>query len=104
MDDFQLEDDYANCVEDYDTLSIYDADFADPDRLLGTYCGTAIPTYFTSTGNNMFVVFKSDVSNSRRGFQATFEFRDGKRKCEIDITLFYYSPLTRDLLSGFSVN
>lgn len=75
--DFVLEDDYNDCRDDFDHLSIYDADFPDPDHLLGKYCGTAIPTYFTSSGSNLFVVFKTDVTNARQGFTANFEFITG---------------------------
>ena len=78
IQDFQLEDDNQGCVQDWDTLSIYDSDEEDPDKLIGIYCGSSIPGFFESTGTRLYMVFKSDSSITRRGYHALFEFRDGK--------------------------
>ena len=77
--DFQLESDSnPNCVNDFDTLSIYDADTIDEEALIGVFCGSTINGYFESTGSRMYIAFKSDVTVTRRGFQASFVFQDGK--------------------------
>ena len=72
--DFELEDS-VTCR--YDSLSLYDGTEADELRLLGEYCGVTIPTFVTSRGQDMLVVFKSDRSVTYRGFQAQYEFIQG---------------------------
>ena len=78
IQDFDLEYD-GTCANDYDTLSIYDDNYANPERLIGVFCGEVYPETVTSTGENMFVVFKSDNSIEARGFQAAYYFLPGKR-------------------------
>ena len=79
MQDFQLESDtLANCGQDWDWLEIYDAGEEDPEALIGRFCGSIIPGFFESTGTRMYMVFKSDISVTRRGFRATFDFTDGE--------------------------
>ncbi|XP_066581573.1 protein tolkin [Prorops nasuta] len=54
----------------YDHIAIYDGD--SPDSLtLGRFCGTKEPHPIVATGNQMYMVFKSDASVQRRGFLAT---------------------------------
>ena len=78
IQDFQLEYD-GECANDYDTLSIYDDNYANPLRLIGVFCGEVYPETVTSSGENMFVVFKSDGSIQARGFQVAYYFLPGKR-------------------------
>ena len=42
--------------------------------LLGRFCGSARPPAFTSTGQAMFVRFRTDYSVTRTGFKATVSF------------------------------
>jgi len=54
----------------YDHIVIYDGD--SPDSLtLGRFCGTKEPHPILATGNQMYMVFKSDASVQRKGFLAT---------------------------------
>ena len=66
-----------SCANRYDTLSVYDSDREDPDRLIGVYCGVAIPRTFLSTGQNMYLVLKSDGSITSRGFDFGYYFLEG---------------------------
>ena len=79
--DFYLEDDgTVDCNRGWDTLSIYDSDRRDEDKLLGVYCGSTIPRFISSTGRNMYVYFESDSSRTEKGFEAAFYFVEGKVK------------------------
>ncbi|KAI0223599.1 Cubilin [Lamellibrachia satsuma] len=51
----------------YDNVSIYDGtDWSAP--LLGTFCGETLPDDVTSSGNTMFVRFKTDEGSTSDGF------------------------------------
>eukprot|EP00795_Rhopilema_esculentum_P014516 gene14516-5577_t len=64
--DFDLERD-SKCSYDY--LAVYDGhNKASP--LLGKFCGSTVPKVINSTQQNMRIVFKSDHSDTRSGFQA----------------------------------
>ena len=39
----------------------------------GSYCGTNIPESSVSTGNAVYIKFKTDGSTVRKGFNMTFE-------------------------------
>ena len=41
-------------------------------KMLGKFCGDALPGSIRSTGNQLFVKFHSDKSYSRKGFSASF--------------------------------
>lgn len=43
------------------------------DPKVGKFCGTIIPQDYTSTGNNILIVFKSDWSSSHKGFRLYYE-------------------------------
>lgn len=54
----------------YDHIAIYDGD--SPDSVtLGRFCGNKEPHPILATGNQMYMVFKSDASVQRKGFLAT---------------------------------
>ena len=40
--------------------------------LMGRYCGDTMPGPMTTTGNTMYVKFRSDVSVATSGFRATW--------------------------------
>lgn len=64
---FEMES-HQECA--YDHIAIYDGD--SPDSLtLGRFCGTKEPHPILATGNQMYMVFKSDASVQRKGFLAT---------------------------------
>ena len=67
----------GQCSHNWDTFSVYDgADTSAP--LMGTYCGSLIPTSIESSGRDMYVSFKSDYSITRRGFEVRVNFQEGK--------------------------
>ena len=54
----------------YDHIAIYDGDSGD-DPTLGRFCGLKAPHPIVASSNELYIVFKSDSSVQRRGFQAT---------------------------------
>ncbi|KAL8603880.1 hypothetical protein ACOMHN_049698 [Nucella lapillus] len=56
----------------YDHIVLFDGDDTNA-RSLGVFCGSAIPDAITSSGNTMFMVFYSDASVQRKGFEAEHE-------------------------------
>ena len=62
----------------YDSLSIYNG----PDEtapLLGRYCGTHAASALTSSSSEVLIIFNSDLSNTGRGFQVTYNSISGGR-------------------------
>jgi hypothetical protein len=55
----------------YDYVEIRDGG-DQTSELLGRFCGKTLPGSITSTGNQLFVKFHSDLSTSRKGFSASF--------------------------------
>ncbi|XP_043916230.1 cubilin-like [Protopterus annectens] len=65
---FHLE---ASSTCSFDYVAVYDgSDIYAP--LLGKFCGSAIPPILKSTGNTLFLVFKTDSSITAGGWRATF--------------------------------
>uniref|UniRef100_A0A665V841 Cubilin n=1 Tax=Echeneis naucrates TaxID=173247 RepID=A0A665V841_ECHNA len=54
---------HSNCIHDGPTIL---------SPLLAHVCGTSLPPSITSTGNTIYVRFRSDSSRSHRGFSARF--------------------------------
>ena len=69
--DFELED-AEFCTKD--VLVVYDADYADSNSYIGTFCGTSISSQFQSTNSSLFLHLQSDGEGEGRGFNARFEF------------------------------
>lgn len=61
----------------YDHVVLFDGDDNNA-RSLGLFCGGATPDPITSSGNSMYMVFYSDASVQRKGFEA--EYESGKRQ------------------------
>ena len=79
VQDFRLEDDGSlDCARGWDTLSIYDSDHMDEDKLVGVYCGATIPRFISSTGRNLYAYFKSDGVTTEKGYNIAFYFVEGK--------------------------
>ncbi|XP_070579925.1 cubilin-like [Ptychodera flava] len=76
---FFLEEDGA-CANDYDTLSIYDG-VDDSWPLIGVFCGRDIPSAIQSSDRYLHVVFKSDISVTAGGFEASYDFISNPRDC-----------------------
>ncbi|XP_071972590.1 embryonic protein UVS.2-like [Engystomops pustulosus] len=66
VDDFELEQDYF-CT--YDVLRVHSGDMQ-----YGPYCGTKKVLDITSTENTLSLIFKSDTTNERKGFKASYTF------------------------------
>ncbi|XP_028390679.1 cubilin-like isoform X2 [Dendronephthya gigantea] len=65
---FSLEDN-PRCAYDY--LEVYDGDSVHSTRL-GRYCGYQLPGNLTSSGSNLFIVFRSDKNVEYNGFSFTY--------------------------------
>ena len=57
--------------KNYDYVYVYDGSSAS-STLLGKYSGTTLPSAVTSTGNSLFINFKSDASTTSSGWEATY--------------------------------
>ncbi|XP_072013288.1 uncharacterized protein [Amphiura filiformis] len=69
--------DFAECPWDY--LSIYDGPEADENRLIDVFCGSTVDVLepvIRSSGQYIYLEFKSDDLVNKRGFQANFTFLD----------------------------
>ncbi|BFZ17237.1 hypothetical protein BsWGS_20276 [Bradybaena similaris] len=63
---FELEP-HQECT--YDHVVVFDGDDSSA-RSLGKFCGALVPDPVTSSGNRMFMLFFSDASVQRKGFEA----------------------------------
>ncbi|KAG4066297.1 hypothetical protein HA402_000521 [Bradysia odoriphaga] len=57
---------------DYDYIEIFEGS-SDKDPKVSKYCGNSIPPSYTSLGNVLLVVFKSDWSANFEGFRISYE-------------------------------
>ncbi|XP_035668924.1 neurogenic locus notch homolog protein 1-like [Branchiostoma floridae] len=65
-----LDIEYASrCVYDY--IKVYDGT-SQSDAMLGNICGTTSPGIITSSGDKLFLVFKSDDSTNGRGYRIRY--------------------------------
>ena len=84
------------CRRDYDTFSVFDgADNTAP--LMGTYCGNLVPSRFESTGQQLYVEFKTDFQTARRGYyvSVTFEIRKPFKKYFFDQITFNFHTISK---------
>lgn len=63
--------DLENSSSCFDHVKIYDGDSIHWP-LVGTFCGSSIPSAFVSSGNFLTVVFKTDNTVQKAGFNATY--------------------------------
>lgn len=68
----------SGCIYDY--VEVYD-NSTTFGGLIGRYCGRNSPPAFTSSGNLITIIFKSDFSNNNGGFTATYSFADATKLC-----------------------
>ena len=64
--EFEMEP-HQECA--YDHVVLYDGHTTD-DPALGRFCGSKVPHPVVASGDRMLLVFRSDASVQRRGFQA----------------------------------
>jgi hypothetical protein len=67
FDQFDLES-HQECA--YDHIAVYDGEGVD-DHALGRFCGSRKPLVLVSSFNMLYLVFHSDATNEKRGFNAT---------------------------------
>ncbi len=63
--EFEMEP-HQECA--YDHVVLYDGHTTDK-QALGRFCGSKLPHPIVATGDKMLLVFKSDASVQRKGFQ-----------------------------------
>ena len=56
----------------HNVVEVHDGGTAN-SPLLGAFCGRTRPSTLTSTGNVLYVRFRTDGSIQRRGFKATYK-------------------------------
>jgi len=71
--EFEIEP-HQECT--YDNVAFYDGPGED-SQSLGRFCGSKVPHPIVATGNELYMVFKSDASVQRKGFLA--EHSTGKQ-------------------------
>ncbi|XP_076233982.1 tolloid-like protein 1 tolkin [Calliopsis andreniformis] len=84
---FEMES-HQECA--YDHIAIYDGDSPD-SHVLGKFCGNKEPHPILATGNQMYMVFKSDSSVQRKGFLATHSTACGGHLIATDEVKHLYS-------------
>lgn len=67
FDQFDLES-HQECAYDY--VAVFDGEGVD-DHALGRFCGSRKPLTLVSSFNMLYLVFHSDATNEKRGFNAT---------------------------------
>lgn len=63
----------SDCLKDF--LKIHDGRSA-KDAILGTYCGKSQPAVVTSSGQHLYLYFRSDGSKESRGFSLFWRAKD----------------------------
>ncbi|XP_072014314.1 scavenger receptor cysteine-rich domain-containing protein DMBT1-like [Amphiura filiformis] len=71
FDDFNLQES-DNCTRD--SVTIYDGN-DETSPVIGRYCGSNIPVYVPSTGNNSTLVFQTDSSETSTGYKVQARYR-----------------------------
>ncbi|XP_062900253.1 cubilin isoform X2 [Mobula hypostoma] len=69
--DLELHD---NCSLDY--IEVHDGE-AETDHLIGKFCGTEAPAPIMTSGNKLWLKFKTNVSVTRKGFVAVYKIACG---------------------------
>ena len=69
----QLEDADKNGECTYDYLEIVDGDSENSGDMIGKFCGTDSLGSFLSSGNKLFIKFKTDSSRESQGFTGSYE-------------------------------
>lgn len=76
---FDLQNASPAC-QDCDFVSVRDGKYSN-SPVIGTFCGSRIPNDVLSTGNHMWIHFRSDGSVEKRGFKmsyTTYDTSNGK--------------------------
>ncbi|MCD4746103.1 MAG: C10 family peptidase, partial [Bacteroidales bacterium] len=74
----------------YDNLYIYDGDNTSPEKLIGSFSGSALPPNITSTGGSMLIHFNSDWTVTRPGWEVTYTISN--EKIILDLKVFLEGP------------
>lgn len=86
----------------YDYLAIFDGE-NQYYPLVGKFCGSRKPLTLISSFNMMYLLFRSDATNEKRGFNATHS--TGKFNCaQISVNMsLYYMLINFIILMNFTV-
>lgn len=60
----------------YDAVTVYDG-ANDEAPVIGSYCGTDLPSDILASTNHLYVVFQSDSSDNAAGFKAHYSAKHG---------------------------
>ena len=60
----------------YDAVTVYDGT-NDESPVIGSYCGSEVPTDILASTNHLFIVFQSDSSENAAGFRAHYSGKHG---------------------------
>ena len=64
----------------YDYVAVYDGNSMNSSRI-EKYCGSLIPEKIISSTNELFIHFRSDSSNTGRGFEIKYESSKYSIRC-----------------------
>lgn len=60
----------------YDAVTVYDG-ANNEAPVIGSYCGTEVPSDILASTNHLFIVFQSDSSDTAAGFRAHYSGKHG---------------------------
>ncbi|KAL3871672.1 hypothetical protein ACJMK2_039656, partial [Sinanodonta woodiana] len=63
----------SSCSTAYDVIEVFDGD-SDQSKILKAFCGVSAPVSFNSSGNFLYIKFRSDNRVQMRGFHAAYKF------------------------------
>lgn len=75
FESFELEEPLSGTTC-YDAVTVYDG-ATDESPVIGSYCGTELPSDILASTNHLFVVFQSDSSDTATGFRAHYSAKHG---------------------------
>jgi len=75
FESFELEEPLSQTTC-YDALTVYDG-VNDEAPVIGSYCGTQLPSDILASTNHLFIVFQSDDSETAAGFRAHYSAKHG---------------------------
>ena len=81
-----------NIIFSYDFVLLRDGNSSSSPSI-GQYCGSTIPESSVSIGNAMFIKFKTNWRNVRKGFNMTYEAVKGNSQYSdfFPVFIFFYA-------------
>ncbi|CAH3126047.1 unnamed protein product, partial [Pocillopora meandrina] len=88
---FDLQNASPAC-QDCDFVSVRDGKYSN-SPVIGTFCGSRIPNDVLSTGNHMWIHFRSDGSVEKRGFKMSYTTYDTSNAWpDVNVSFFIFAP------------